>query len=258
MRFPRSLALAASVALAATGCVNPRMGNLVDLGVKPAAPTPTAGSLPANQPELPVNQQAALSMTMAEDLERQHKESDALAYYENARQLDPSLNDKASRRLAVLYDRHNQQAKGMIEFQQLLKKYPKDSTLLNDVGYSHYNRGQWTEAESFLRRATSADKTNSKAWTNLGMTLAQQGKYEEAFAVFTKVVSPAEAHANIGFILALHPDRQAESIQAYRQALAIEPAHIVAQKALQRLEERAAKVAETATNPDPTEKNRGS
>jgi Tfp pilus assembly protein PilF len=245
------VALAASAALASAGCVNPQTSSLFDLK-SAAPPSPSTKPQATSDVELPPDQNAALCMTMAESMERENKETDALVFYERARNLDPSLNDRAARRLAVLYDRHDQQAKAMIEFQQLLKKYPKDASLLNDIGYSFYNRGQWSEAETYLRRAASADKMNKRAWMNLGMTLAQQGKYEESFAVFTKAVSPAEAHANLGFILAQQPNRQSEAIQAYRQALAIEPALLVAQKALQRLEgqPRAAGTAATPVSPE--------
>ena len=235
MRLTRGLALSTSVALAAAGCVNSQTQSLKESLPSVVSTMTDTPSVSAPQ-DLPSKESAALCLNMAESLEKENKETDALIYYERARQLDPSLNDRAARRLAVLYDRHDQQAKGMTEFQQLLQKYPKDSSLLNDVGYSYYNRGQWNEAETFLRRATTADKTNKRAWNNLGMTLAQQGRTDEAFAAFTRIMSPAEAHANLGFLLAQHPERRAEAIQSYRQALTLEPTLTVAQKALQRLE----------------------
>jgi len=236
MRRTRQLALTASFGLAVlSGCVGTRSESLLDLRPTPTA-APSSASSPPSQEELSSKESASLSLAMAESLEKQNKESEALVYYENARQLDPALNERAARRLAILYDRHDQQAKGMIEFQQLLQKYPRDSSLLNDVGYSNYNRGQWKEAETYLLRATKADRTNKRAWINLGMTLAQQGKYDEAFVVFTKAVSSAEAHANLGFVKASQPNRRAEAIESYRQALTIEPTLEVAQKALKRLE----------------------
>lgn len=229
-----------------SGCVNPRWSRLSELTLKstggaeaPAGSlaSPLPGTTPTDpQPELPNTQQAALCFNMAEALERQGRETDALIYYEQARKLDPALHDKAARRLAVLYDRHDQQARGMVEFQHLLKKFPKDASLLNDVGYSYYNRGQWAEAESYLRKAVAFDKTCTRAWVNLGMALAQQGKTEEAYEAFVKAVSPAEAYSNLGFILAQHPERRSEAIAAYRRALELEPTLPVAQLALKRLE----------------------
>jgi superkiller protein 3 len=174
-------------------------------------------------------------MVMAEQCEKAEKDADAILYYEQARALDPRVADRASRRLGVLYDRTDQQARAMNEYQALLGKFPKDPALLNDIGYSYYNRGQWADAEAYLRRAVDLDRTNARAWVNLGMSQAQQGKTVEALSAFEKAVSPAEAQANLGFVL-LTQGRKDEALAAYRTALTLEPTLPVAQKAVARLQ----------------------
>lgn len=233
------------VAAAATGCTHtsPKkasalLGNTESLGGPTgggATPTTEAAS-----GDLPGKQSAALCLVMAEDLEKADKDVEAVAYYEKARELDPTATERAARRLAVLYDKIDQQAKAMTEYQELLKKHPKDAGLLNDLGYSYYNRGQWAEAESHLLRAVAADKTNKRAWVNLGMAQAQLGKAVEAVASFEKAVSPAEAQANLAFVLLTRGDRDA-AVTAYRRALVLEPTLPVAQAALAKL---------TATRPE--------
>jgi Tfp pilus assembly protein PilF len=192
-------------------------------------------STPPPSQDLPPKSAAVANLTLAESLEKQGKDTDAIEYYERARQLDPGLNDRASRRLAVLYDRNDNQAQALIEFKDLLRKKPKDPTLLNDIGYSYYNRGDWAEAESHLRRAIVADKNYKPAWVNLGLTLAQQGRESEAIDAFLKAVSQAEAHANLGFVLASQ-GKKAEAIAAYRRALELEPTLRLAQVAVAKLE----------------------
>src|SRR5205807_884165 len=108
-------------------------------------------------------------------LEKDGKDVEAITYYERARELDPALHDRASRHLAVLYDKADNQAQATREYQDLLKKKPKDANLLNDMGYSCYNRGQWADAENYLRKAITVDKSHKPAWVNLGLALAQQG-----------------------------------------------------------------------------------
>ena len=68
------------------------------------------------------------------------------------------------------------------------------------MGYFCYERGNWSEAETWLRKALTAAPKHARARVNLGMTLAQQGKSQEALAEFTAVLSPAEAQANLGMI----------------------------------------------------------
>lgn len=226
-------------ALAGVGCVHRATDggwsvSTPDIPLPKAAATVQAPPPGATQ-ELPGKESASLCLSMAEGLEKENKFADAVVYYERARSLDPAVNDRAARRLAVLYDRLDQQAVAMKEFQELLKKKPKDAALLNDVGYSYYNRGQWAEAETYLRKAIAADKAYKQAWVNLGMALAMQGKYQEGVEAFEKGVSKAEAQANLGFILVVQ-GKKAEAAVAYRRALEFEPTYQAARQALSKLE----------------------
>jgi Flp pilus assembly protein TadD len=232
----RSLLGVAIAVVFAAGCKTQSTGSGTQISQTPlTGPNGKNSQANGTPEELPGKSAALLCITMAENLEKDGKDVDAIAYYEHARQLDPGLNEKAARRLAVLYDQNDQQAKAMIEFQELLKKRPKDSTLLSDLGYSYYNRGQWSEAESYLRQAVSADKSNKRAWVNLGMTLAQLGHRSDALSAFEKAVSPAEAQANLAFVLTSQGNT-IDAMTAYRKALTLEPTHPIARAALAKLE----------------------
>ncbi len=235
-RRVRHLVLAAGVCWPGIGCLSKQHNGDWTIS-NPLPPTTTAapGTPSTVADDLPNKEQAALCLTMAESFDRDGKDADAALYYEQARTLDPGLNERVAHRLAILYDKLDQQAKAMVEFQELVKKRPKDAALLNDMGYSLYNRGQWIEAESYLRRSVAADKTNKRAWVNLGLALSQQGKYQEGLEAFQKAVSPAEAQANLGFVLVVQ-GRSDEAIAAYRRALELEPELRPAHAALARLE----------------------
>ncbi len=188
--------------------------------------------------ELPSKDTASLALKMAESLEaKDNREADAIAYYERARKISPELNDRCSRRLAVLYDKVDNQSQALIEFQELVRKHPKDSSLHADLGYSYYNRGQWNEAEQHLRKAVTLDKSNKRAWVNLGLTLAQQGRYDESIQASQNVVGPAEAFADLGFVLTSQQKIE-EAKVAYRKALEHEPTLKKAQLLLAKLEGR--------------------
>jgi Tfp pilus assembly protein PilF len=234
--------LIAALSLSASGCLTAGGGGVpawlaarTDSAPGPSGPTGPASSAPAKETELAANESAALALAMAEGLEKDGKDADAAACYERARQLDPAAGDRAAHRLAILYDRNDEQAKAMAEFTSLLKKRPRDAALLCDVGYSHYNRGRWAEAEAHLRKAVAADRTSKRAWNNLGLALAMQGKEREAVAAFEKAVTPAEAQANLGFCLTVQGKRD-DAKAAYRRALTLEPALHSAQAALARLD----------------------
>ena len=98
---------------------------------------------------------------------------------------DPGLT-QVCRRLAVLYDRQCDYARALPEYEQALKLSPKDADLLNDLGYCHYGRGDWAEAEKCLRRAVALRPDHRRAWVNLGLVLGRQGRWDEAIIEFRR------------------------------------------------------------------------
>lgn len=242
MVLSRSLFVAGSLGLlvAGGGCLHTPLGELkLPKSLAGDGPDPTTPVAPPRaDADLTPKQAATLALTMAEQLEKAGKDGDAVAYYEKARTADPAAAAKASRRLAVLYDRAGDAGKAAAEFRELLKAKPKDADLLNDVGYSHYNRGEYAEAETYLRRAVDADKAHKRAWVNLGLALGQQGRDAESLAAFEKVVTPAEAKANLAFVRATKGDRDA-AIDLYKQALSADGTLTAAQLGLAAVEKGA-------------------
>lgn len=194
--------------------------------------------------ELPAKDSARLCIKTAQELEKagateeavSEATKEAIGLYEKARSLDPTTAKHAGRRLAVLYDRIGESTKATTEYDALLKLTPNDADLLNDIGYSYYNRGDWANAETFLLKATQIDANHKRAWMNLGLTFAQRFKWEESFHAFCKAVRPADAHCNVAFALASQ-GRTEEAKVEYRKALALDPSLKVAQGALAMLED---------------------
>ena len=233
---PFPSAIAAALCLSGFGCFHgdsPRSSMFG--GAERNEPAVVAETAPPRQQELANKDAAKLHLAMAEDLEKKANDRDAVSYYERARELDPDLNDRVSRHLARLYDRTDNQDKAMHEFQYLIKKKPKDAALLNDFGYSYYNRGLWAEAETQLRKAVAVDKHFKPAWVNLGLALAQQDKPQEALEAFGHAISAAEAYSNLGFVLVTQK-RYPEALANYQRALELEPALKKAQAAVARLQ----------------------
>ena len=238
MRGYRCWLLTVLALLGNVGCITfPKQqsstGNLAEI---PAVPGLSANAPVTAKKDLSQNESAQLCLEMAIQLEQDNKELDAIIYYEKARQLDEKYQDICSRRLAVLYDRVDEQARAMNEYQRLLAKIPNDSTLLNDLGYSYYNRGQWQQAEIYLQKSVKADRSNKRAWINLGMTLAQLDRNAEALEAFQQAVSRAEAHANLAFIMSAKGHIE-DAIREYETALTLEPALRQARHALEKLKQ---------------------
>lgn len=222
----RLLGLASVTAvLCGSGCLNTDKAKSLDArsGIVPpvlGAESPSK----ASTADLTADESARLALDMATGLEKAGNDADAVVYYEKARHADPALEDRCRRRLAVLYDRLDQPAKASAEFEAMLRSTPDDPDLLNDVGYSYYNRGRWSDAEGYLRKSTVAAPDHKRAWVNLGLAVAQQGRLEEAYAAFVRAGTPADAHTNVAFVLATQGKRD-DARAAYRRALDLEPAH---------------------------------
>lgn len=214
----RSLVLLlTAAAFMLTGCKLPQAGT--------ASPFKQAVggklSTPFNESELSPKKAAEACIVTAEKLEAAGHRREAISLYERARRHDATAIDY-SRRLAVLYDKEGDIANASREFSQAITTQPKNTDLINDFGHFHLTQGDLAGAETHFRKAISVDANHQRAWTNLGITLSHQARYQEAFDAFMRVVGPAAAHSNIGAIMAKQGCRQ-EAQQAFQQALALNP-----------------------------------
>jgi Tfp pilus assembly protein PilF len=185
--------------------------------------------------ELPAKDASRACLATAQLLDKQGKCAEAAFEYEKAIVNDPSLSKTLCRRLAVIYDYLGDFAKADREYEKALALHPKDAALLNDVGYSHYLRGEWTLAEDYLSQAVKNNPDQKTAWINLGMTLVQRDRLDQALDAFNHAVPEPEAHCNMAFAFSLQ-GKHREAIQEYRRALELAPNLEKARAALAKLE----------------------
>jgi Tfp pilus assembly protein PilF len=170
--------------------------------------------------ELPKGKTLEVCLSTADQLAAQGHSREAMLLYERARGIDPSAIDY-SRRLAGLYDLQGDLPKATAEFQAALAKSPDDPDLLNDFACFLDRQGNHAEAEVQLRHALVAAPHHQRALTNLGIVLAHQNRFQEAFDSFASAVGPAAAHNNVGMLLA-RQGRTAEAAVAFDKAIALD------------------------------------
>ncbi len=185
--------------------------------------------------ELPPKEAAVACATAGAGFDKGNMVDDAIAQYEKARRLDPEGQKPLSRRLAVLYDKKGDFVRATAEYEQALQLTPNDPDLYNDLGYSHYLRGEWAIAEQHFAKATQLSPTNKRAWMNRGLAVAMLGRSDESLQCFRKVSSEGEARASLGFLLAAQGQTEAAKAE-YRQALTLSPELYVARAALDSLD----------------------
>ncbi len=118
---------------------------------------------------------------------------------------------------------------GLASFQEAVRLDPSSALYHNTLGvvYLHY-LSKPTEAQAEFQKAIDLDPAYAEAVTNLGVTLAQQGRWEDAIAAYRKAISlpiypsPEIAYANLGWAyLNLGKPREAE--ESYRAAIQLQP-----------------------------------
>lgn len=190
--------------------------------------------------DLSANDSARLAIATAKELELVGSYAEAAAQYERAREFDPK-QVQVCRNLAVLYDLTDRYTKSRDEYIKALALYPRDAELLNDYGYFNYRRGNLERSEQYLTMATEIDPFLDRAWINLGVTLAEQGRYKESLLAFEQVRPEPEALQNLGTIMA----RQGlfdEAKEALREAIRLDPNLEEARKVLENVEEYEARL----------------
>ena len=165
----------------------------------PPGAVPGWPSAAAPTDELPPDKAIQACLVVAQNMEKNGSEAEAIGQYERVERLDPA-DLQVTRHLALLYDRRCDFTKADTEYRKLAKAKPRDSDTYNDWGYSYYERHQWVEAESKLNYALKLNPANSRARANLGLVLGQQERYQEAFEAFRPIVGDAQAHVNLAFV----------------------------------------------------------
>ena len=157
-------------------------------------------------------------LATAREMEAHADHLAAIEQYERARSLDPDRRGIRAH-LAVLYEHLGDQKRAAVEYEAALKEDAKSTELWNDYAYFQFQCGDLDEAESSARQAIKLEPGHKRSWVNLGVILAEQERYDEAYEAFAHAVNPAAAHNNLGIILARQgriDDARRELVEAQR------------------------------------------
>lgn len=104
-----------------------------------------------------------------------------------------------------------------------------------DAAHRFEQAGDWPRAEQEWRRILATAANDPRVWTNLGATLSQQGKTDEAIAAWQRAIEldpqQPNPHFNIGLVL-VRNSLFAEAIPPLQRALHLAPNNDAARRAL--------------------------
>lgn len=140
-------------------------------------------------------------LATAREMEAHADHLAAVEQYERARSLEPD-RPGISLRLAALYEHLGDQKRAAAEYEAALEEDATSTELWNDYAYFQFQCGDLDDAEASARKAIELEPEHKRSWVNLGVILAEQQRYDEAYDAFAHAVNPAAAHNNLGIILA--------------------------------------------------------
>jgi Flp pilus assembly protein TadD len=108
--------------------------------------------------------------------------------------------------LAELYLRHDRMDSAIEVLKSGVKSSPRDAVLWNNLGMCRMLQKQYTEALSCFTSAAAGEPRDARSRGNLAVALGMLGRYDESLAVYLQILSPAEAHHNLGVLCEARKD----------------------------------------------------
>ena len=113
---------------------------------------------------------------------------------------------------------------GLVSLQQAISLDPENPTYHNSLGVLYLDIRRPVDAQAEFLKAAELDPSYAEAHHNLGLTMAEQGKFDQAIAGYRKALSiptyttPEVAYNNLGNALFMQ-GKYREAEESYRAAL---------------------------------------
>jgi Flp pilus assembly protein TadD len=108
--------------------------------------------------------------------------------------------------LGIIADLQGDPLKAENFFKKANALLPNSPELLNNIGFALYSANKLDEAGSYYNEALAIDPGYKKAIYNYALLQARLRKYEQAYSIFAKVSSSAEASNNTGYVAMMNGD----------------------------------------------------
>jgi serine/threonine protein kinase/tetratricopeptide (TPR) repeat protein len=153
--------------------------------------------------------------------ERHGSYEPALRAFTRATGLDPN-NPEAWRRLAGAYDKAHRTDEAIATYRRAMKAQPNYYGNYLSLGDLYWYRGEFREAEDLYRHVTTIAPDLSSGHGDLGLALAEQGRFPEAEASLLRALRLRRSSQVLMLIGALYyaEERYTDAVRFFEESLA--------------------------------------
>jgi Flp pilus assembly protein TadD len=110
--------------------------------------------------------------------------------------------------LADLYLRHDRIDSAVEVLKGAVKIAPQDAVLSNNLGMCRMLQKRYDEALDCFTAAAAGVPKDARSRANMAVALGMLGRFEESLSIYLQLVSPAEAHHNLGVLCEARKDAE--------------------------------------------------
>jgi len=165
--------------------------------------------------------------------EAQNRPAQAIEQYKAAIKADPK-HRLSMYRLATVYAQQKMYPDSIATWQRYIEATDGSAEGYNNLAFTYEVAGQEPQATSAYQKCLALYPHDEGCRVNYGTMLARQGNLPEAIAQLQAVLTPAQAHYDVGVVLEEEGNKGA-AIAEYRKAIELDPNLKDAQGRLMRL-----------------------
>lgn len=175
--------------------------------VGPSSPTGKPGSVETLDPSTPRAPNAQTLYSMSKIMASRGRDPEAETILSKVLAESPEFMP-AYQDLAALYLRHDRVDSAVEVLKKGVQVSAQDAVLWNNLGMCRMLQSRYDEALECFTTAAAGVPKDARARANMAVALGMLGRDEEALAIYLQLVSPAEAHHNLGVLCEARKDAE--------------------------------------------------